>query len=74
MTRLEKEMKKWVVNYDEDEDTLYIGRPKMPRDSVLYQINDGYACHLTLRGKIVGISIEYFRWETLKIKKKMKIN
>ena len=70
-TNIKKEIKKWVVEYDEETDILYISRPIIPADAMLFGINNGYACYITKKNKIVGIMIEYFTTETLDMKKKL---
>ena len=69
---MKQEVKKWVVEYDEELDTLYISRPIIPKDATLYGINDGYDCYITKEGKVVGVIIEYFKTETLNMMKKLK--
>ena len=61
---MEKEIKKWTTDYHKDTDTLFVSRYPIPKDARLLQINDGYACYVTKKGKIVGIMIEYFTMES----------
>ena len=61
---MKKELKKWIIDYHEDTDTLFVSRHPIPRDARLLRINDGYDCYVTKRGKIVGIMIEYFTMES----------
>ena len=57
---MDKEIKKWVIDYQEDEDTLFVSRSRIPKDALLYGMNDGYDCYVS-KGKVVGIVIEYFK-------------
>ena len=72
---MNKEIKKWKIEYDSKLDEFFCGRLPQPKDARMYAIETGFYYYLNKKGEITGICIEYFKTvakEWLKLNKRIR--
>jgi hypothetical protein len=52
--------KKWISDYDADDDSIAIRVPQLSMESRKRYINDEFAFYLNAKGEVEGIFVEYF--------------
>jgi len=67
---MKEEYDKWIVKYDKEVDSLFIGQYPQPSDARLFHATEGFAYYLNEKNEITGIFIEYF--ETMKNREEPK--